>query len=172
MSSEIWNAFDKNRQLLSDQILERDKFPAAYPEELYHLAVNVWVKHRDGDWLLMKRSAEKQHFPNVYEVGAGGSVFYGETSQEAAKRELMEETGLVATSIDYLFSFTEEGHRTHFDTYLALVDGDKAQIIYQMEETDAHIWVKEADLPDFLETHPVFENQKEQVLTYCQSESE
>lgn len=59
MSSEIWNAFDKNRQLLSDQILERDKFPAAYPEELYHLAVNVWVKHRDGDWLLMKRSAEK-----------------------------------------------------------------------------------------------------------------
>lgn len=167
MGPEIWNTFDKNRQLLSDQIPERDKFPAAYPEELYHLAVNVWVKHQDGDWLLMKRSAEKQHFPNVYEVGAGGSVFYGETSQEAAKRELMEETGLVATRIDYLFSFTEEEHRTHFDTYLALVEGDKAQIIYQMEETDAHIWVKEADLPDFLATHPVFENQKQQVLAYC-----
>lgn len=172
MTSEIWNAYDKEGRLLPDDILERSQFPVGYSKELYHLAVNVWVKHQDGDWLLMKRSATKSHFPNIYEVGAGGSVLYGETSQEAAQRELVEETGLTATSMHHLFFFTEAEHRTHFDTYLAIVDGDKEKISYQLGETDAHVWVKEAELPIFFNNFPVFENQKEQVLTYCQSESE
>lgn len=172
MSTETWNAFDAQGQLLLGQVIEREKFPTDYPDTMYHLAVNVWVKHLDGDWLLMRRSAAKSHFPHTYEVGAGGSVLYGESSQAAAKRELLEETGLVASSIHHLFFFTEAEHRTHFDVYLALVAGEKDKIVYLLEETDAHQWVREEDLPAFFDSHSVFEGQKNQVLAYCQSEKE
>lgn len=161
---EVWDAYDRDRQMLANQTLERSKFP--YDEEMYHLAVNVWVQHEDGDWLFMKRSSLKEHYPDVYEVGAGGSVIQGETSLEAAKRELIEETGMSADQLDFLFSFTEMEHKTHFDTYLARVSCDKDAVSYQKEETDGHCWVASKVVPEFLSTYPVFENQSQQLLEH------
>ncbi|MBY5033828.1 NUDIX hydrolase [Streptococcus gallolyticus] len=160
---ERWNAFDKDGQLVENRILDRADWPTE--DEIYHLAVNVWVQHEDGDWLFVRRSPKKSHFPLYYEAGAGGSVLLGEASQEAALRELQEETGLKASTVDFLFRFTEEQHRTHFDVYLAKITGKK-DVSYQISETDAHVWVAEKKVPNFLETHQVFTNQKEQILAY------
>lgn len=162
--AEVWNGFDKERNLVEGRVLDRADWP--YDDDIYHLAVNVWVKHVDGDWLFMRRSPEKSHFPLYYEAGAGGSVLLGESSKQAAYRELLEETGLVADQLQLLFSFTEEQYRTHFDSFLATVSGNKEEIHYQLTETDQHIWVKEENLSDFLENHLVFSNQKKQILTY------
>lgn len=163
---EQWDAYDAQRQLLIGRMLERSSFP--YVEEVYHLAVNVWVRHVDGDWLFMKRAANKAHFPNVYEAGAGGSVLRGELSIDAAQRELMEETGLVADQLEFLFSFTEKEYLTHFDTYLAYVSGEKDALTYQTNETAEHVWIPTQKLASFLESEPVFTNQKRQLLHYIE----
>jgi len=49
---------------------------------------------KGGKILIMKRSPKKDLHPSEWEANVGGHVSYGETYEAAAKRELMEETGL------------------------------------------------------------------------------
>lgn len=167
---EVWDAYDQNRTKLEGVRLDRSAFP--YKEGYYHLAVNAWVQDQDGAWLFMKRSSDKEHYPNVYELGAGGSVLKGENSWQAAQREVQEETGLVPSELEFLFSFTQREYLTHFDTFLVKLDQKEPAVAYQEGETDDHIWVNDEELEDFFSNHLVFENQKKQLLTYCQEKSQ
>ena len=65
------------------------------PSGVYHLVCDVIVRHTDGTYLLMQRDPRKHH-GLMWEATAGGSALSGETPLECAKRELREETGVVA----------------------------------------------------------------------------
>lgn len=153
---EVWNAYDINRQKLP-HLLVRDQ---PIPDGQFHLCVNVFVRHSDGDFLFMHRSPKKRQYPNYYELGAGGSVLAEEDSYNAALRELQEETGLVPTSIQLVNQETLLEEQCHFDYYEAIVDGDKTDITYQIGETDGHIWVSLEKLEEFIENYDVFNDQK------------
>ena len=47
----------------------------------------------------MKRSSQKELYPNYFEFGAGGSVLAGEDRLSAVLREFKVETGLVPRQI-------------------------------------------------------------------------
>ena len=51
--TEIWNAYDLNRNQLPHLLVRGEKIP----EGQFHLCVNVLVRHLDGDILFMRRSA-------------------------------------------------------------------------------------------------------------------
>ena len=55
--------------------------------------------HNDGDYLVMQRDFSKPNFGGYYEATAGGSALKGEDKITCAKRELLEETGIVADSL-------------------------------------------------------------------------
>jgi len=61
----------------------------------FYLTVKGIVE-RDGKILVLKRSALDDHLPGVWET-PGGGVDKEESPQEALKREILEETGLVVT---------------------------------------------------------------------------
>jgi len=61
----------------------------------FYLTVKGIVE-RDGKILVLKRSALDDHLPGVWET-PGGGVDKEESPQEAFKREILEETGLVVT---------------------------------------------------------------------------
>jgi len=61
----------------------------------FYLTVKGIVE-RDGKILVLKRSALDDHLPEVWET-PGGGVDREENPQEALKREILEETGLVVT---------------------------------------------------------------------------
>lgn len=86
---ELWDIYDENRQLTGK--LHKRGTPLASGE--YHLVVHIWVRNKNGDFLITKRAADKMPFPGCWEC-TGGSALAGENSLEAALRETKEETGI------------------------------------------------------------------------------
>lgn len=72
-------------------------------------AVIVVIKDREGNYFVHQRNSNKKTFPNLFGLGAGGHIEENETKEEAAKRELFEETGL-KTELKYLFHKTYVGN--------------------------------------------------------------
>lgn len=85
---ELWDVYDADR--CQTGRLHKRSDPMGDGE--YHLVVYVWIKNRDGEYLLTKRSPNKG-FPNMWEC-TGGSALAGDDSLSAALREVREETGL------------------------------------------------------------------------------
>jgi len=54
----------------------------------------VFVKNSSGKIMICKRGPNKKNDPNKYDLSACGNVDAGETYEQAAARELMEETGI------------------------------------------------------------------------------
>lgn len=161
---EYWDTYNEQRERQGD-FLKRGQ-PIA--EGQYHLCVNVFVRHIDGEFLLMHRSPKKEIHPNYYEFGAGGSVLAGEDSMTAAYRELWEETGLIPRELQLIEKVTSSNDRCHFDFYEAIVA--EKTVRYQESETDGHIWLKSSELRYFMDRYPVFQNQKQIVEQLIQSE--
>ncbi len=64
--------------------------------KLLHRAVHVFLLRPDGYLLLHKRSPTKEEFPSVWTSSCSGHVSSGESYDETAPRELMEELGIQA----------------------------------------------------------------------------
>ncbi|MEM2183393.1 MAG: NUDIX domain-containing protein [Candidatus Bathyarchaeia archaeon] len=63
---------------------------------LIHRSVYVIVLNDRGEVFLQRRSMNKDLYPGLYACSATGHVEYGESYEEAARRELMEELGINA----------------------------------------------------------------------------
>jgi isopentenyldiphosphate isomerase len=73
--------------------VERDR---AHAEGILHRSGIVFLKRSDGRVLIQHRSPSKRIFPDRYDASAAFHVTFGETYEEAALRELAEETGVSA----------------------------------------------------------------------------
>ena len=95
-----------------------------HSKKLLHRSVYVFVINSEGKLLLQKRSMSKDLYPGYYTGSATGHVDYGETYEEAAHRELIEELGIDGELV-YLGkfrTFTEEENEISA-LYLLLFDG-------------------------------------------------
>ena len=92
------------------------------------IAVDCVVFDEKNRILLIRR--KNYPFEGLYAL-PGGFVEYGETTEDAAARELLEETGLVAKSIKFIgvYSRPERDPRGHVISvaYLASVDSPDAK---------------------------------------------
>lgn len=59
-----------------------------------HPVVHLHVLNHKGELLLQKRSATKDIQPGKWDTSVGGHVSYGESVEEALKREVFEEIGI------------------------------------------------------------------------------
>lgn len=146
-----WDAYLANGQK-TGRILTRGQ---SIPDDLYHLAVDCLVQHVDNDILFVQRHLEKESFPGFFEASAGGSALYGEDSEQAVRRELLEETGLVPVELTFSKRTVYKDDNCIMDSYLALVNSPKDAITLQNSETISYQWVAKEKLKAFLETHPV-----------------
>jgi isopentenyldiphosphate isomerase len=61
---------------------------------LIHRSVHVLVLGTDGRMLLQKRALAKDTQPGKWDTSVGGHVGFGQSYEEAARREALEELGL------------------------------------------------------------------------------
>lgn len=105
------------------------------------VCVGVIVLNQNGEMLLMR----SHKFGHRWIV-PGGGIEWGEKGEEAAKREVLEETGLHITDVTFLKAeecifpeeFHKEQHFIFFDYYAKTTDA----AVTLNEEAQEYRWVK------------------------------
>lgn len=108
----------------------------------WHKSVHVWILNSNNELLLQKRSKNKETFPNKWAISIAGHVKAGETSLEAAKREVKEEINLSIQDNELIKLFSlkrAQPYKDSFlnvydDVYLLQMDLDISKTIVQKEE--------------------------------------
>jgi len=102
------------RELLSEKRNMRE--PVKNKKEY----ADVVVRNQKGDILLLQRSYQDNFMPGKWGL-PGGNIEPGESSEEAAQRELAEETCLTDIPLKYLATVEKDNCRIHY--YEAFLDG-------------------------------------------------
>ena len=136
---EYWDVYDKDKNKL-DKVVTRGE---TLKDNEYHLVVCVWIRNSEGKFLISQRSANKKH-PLLWEA-SGGSALKGETSLDAALREIKEEVGIMLDpNKGKLFGSTIRNYPNCSDIYdVWLFENNTpiADLILQKEEVNDAKWV-------------------------------
>lgn len=113
----------------------------------YFLHVIVLLRGRGGKYLLQQRSVQKRYYPGKWDV-TGGGVISGETSLDAAAREVHEEIGLKFELNRFVFGgrIMQSGD-SFFDMYGINGDFAEEDCVLHEAEVDA---VRLVDYDEFL----------------------
>ena len=133
---ELWDVYDVDRCLTGNTMMRGEPFE----KEAYHLVVHICIFNSDGKLLIQQRQTFKHGWSGKWDVTCGGSALKGESSREAAHRELLEEVG-----IDIDFSNVRPHLTVNFehgfdDIYLLERDIDESKLKLQYEEVKAVRW--------------------------------
>ncbi|MCR5271780.1 MAG: NUDIX hydrolase [Lachnospiraceae bacterium] len=132
---ELVDIYDDNR-VKTGEVIDRTTKLEKGKYILYVLAI---VKNNEGRYLVTRRSLDKKWAAGKWEIPGGGTKA-GETSLEAVKREVFEETGLDVSLCDarvvYSYKNEDEGGDNYFvDMYLIEKDFSKEDVKCDMTET-------------------------------------
>jgi len=148
---ELWDIYDKHK-VRTGRTMERNQFTLADDE--YHLTVLGVIVRPDGRFLITKRVMTKAWAPGWWEV-SGGAAQAGEDSEDAVRREILEETGLDVSGADggYMFTYHREnpgeGDNYFVDIYRYMMDVDEKDIRLQEEETDGYLFATAGEIAEF-----------------------
>ena len=138
---ELWDVLDGERRALN-RTHERGK---PIPPGEYHTVVSVWTVDSRGNILLTLRDPGKEVYPNRWE-NTGGSALAGETSRQAAVRELAEETGIAASQDELTLLRTLRTGDAFCDYYAIHKDVPLSELTLQPGETVDARYVTLAEL--------------------------
>ena len=157
---ELWDAYTKAGELAGCDLVRGESIPSG----LYHLVCDIIVRHIDGSILLMQRDYNKDILPGAFEVSAGGSVIKGETAEQAAMRELAEETGIHVQTLLPLYRTVSEGSHAIHHGYLCVTDCEKSAIVLQPGETIGWKWLEKDAFLSFIESDAYDLAQRQRLL--------
>jgi len=76
--------------------------------KLLHPVVHIHIFNEKGELYLQKRSIHKDIQPGKWDTAVGGHIDYGETIEEALRREVREELGIVDFTPQFLTNYIFE----------------------------------------------------------------
>lgn len=144
--AERFDLYDVNRNRTGKTLERGNKVPEGY----YRLVVHVCIFGSDGRMLIQKRQPFKNGWAGMWDITAGGSALAGDTSQQAASRELKEEVG-----IDYDLNGVRPAMTIYFDggfndIYTINMDVDIDSLQLQKAEVEQVKWATEEEILEML----------------------
>ena len=147
---ELWDVYDCNREK-TGRTHERGK-PMSPGD--YHVVVHIWIQNSKGEFLITKRSPNKVD-PDIWEC-TGGSAIAGDTSLDAALREVKEETGLTLDPDKgkIIFSYKRDKYNIpdFCDVWLFRQDFPLSDVVLQEGETCDAKWATEEEIKSMIST--------------------
>lgn len=140
--TEIWDIYDADRQL-TGRTVERGK-PLRADE--YHTIIHVCVFSPDGKLLIQQRNAHKRGWSGLWDVTAGGAALAGESSGEAAERELFEEIGLRLPLADKRPTLTINYEAGFDDYYIVEAEPLLEDLVLQSTEVQDVRWADKEEV--------------------------
>ena len=154
-------------------VLNADGTPTGYAcgrtkvhaEGLWHRTVHIWAFDRKGRILFQLRSRVKESNPGLYDTSCAGHISAGDSSLNAAVRELREELGITKSSRDlkYLFEAAHESvlnggaylDNEYYDVYkITLSDSEIDSLVPQPGEVDGFVWMTREEFFAKHKIHP------------------
>lgn len=126
--SEVWDVYNEYKELTG----RTAKSNSELSDKEYHLIVNVWIYNSKGEFLVQKRSMNKDGYPGLY-AAHGGSVLSGESSVDGAVREVYEEIGISINRQELLLVESMLWNNGIFDNYIV-----RSEIDIDMTRIDAN----------------------------------
>lgn len=140
--NELWDLYTKDREKTGKVHRRGDPLE----EGEYHLVVHICIFNSKNELLIQQRQPFKKGWPNMWDLTAAGSALQGESSWQAAEREVAEEIGLKIDlsnkrpifSINFVHGFD--------DYYLLEQEVDIVSLHLQEEEVQAVRWVSKEEV--------------------------
>lgn len=122
-----------------------------------HRTVHIWIVNSRKQVLLQKRAADKETNPGLWDLSCAGHIVHGETSLEAAVKEIAEELGIQIPPADLVYVFSARSVQSH----------QNGQII-DNEIRDVYLVQKDIPLRDFrIQTEEVAEIAYMSLSDFC-----
>lgn len=139
---ELWDLYDIDRipthyTARRGEKLDRDE---------YHMVIHVCIFNSEGKMLIQQRQSTKRGWPDRWDVTCGGCAVAGETSRQAAARELFEELGIKLSFKNLRTAVTVNFNNGFDDFYLINLDVDENTLKLQAEEVQAVRWASQDEI--------------------------
>lgn len=146
---EYWDIYDKDRVFQNRTIRRGDPFQ---PGE-YYVCCEVWFQNSNGELLVTQRHPGKKA-GGLWEF-VGGGVLAGETTAQAAVREVKEETGISIAEEELTLLFVHQQKNYFMDIYLVKKDVDIQDLTLDERETVDAKWVSPEELQAMIDARQV-----------------
>lgn len=146
MDFEKWDVLDENGNLTGKTTF-RGKCILRSGE--YHLVVHIWIVSKSGAFLIQRRSDTKKLMPGEW-AATGGAAISGETSFEAARRELFEELGIKRDSETLEKLMRIKRRNSLLDVWITSCDEGLDKLILQKSEVAEVKWIKRQELENMI----------------------
>lgn len=137
VKEEYWDVYTKDRIRTGRLHRRGDKMKKGN----YHLVVHVCIFNSKNQLLIQQRQPFKKGWPNMWDLSVGGSAVAGDSSSQAAEREVMEELGLKLDLSEYRPVFTMNFSDGFDDYYIVKKDVKLSELRLQEEEVQRVRWV-------------------------------
>ena len=135
----------------------------------YFLGVHIYIYDSRGRFLLQQRAENKSFRPGEWDIHMGHAMT-GETSLEAACRELEEELGVGFTpeQMIHVARTVWKQNNSLVDIYFIQADLDETRLHLQKEEVISAKWVKKEEMISFIRAMSSYrpEHYRQIVLQY------
>jgi len=144
---EIWDIYDKNRNKTGRTHVRGEKLA----DGDFHMVVFIAVFNTKDEMLIQQRQPFKEGWSGFWDITAGGAAISGDTSQQAASRELFEEVGMKVDFSHITPHFTINTDRAFCDFYLHRQDVDIKSLKLGYDEVAQVKWASKQEIFDMMD---------------------
>ena len=143
--AEYWDLYDADRKPLGRTIKRGD----AFADGEYYVCCEIWIQNSQGQFLMTQRHPDKKA-GGLWEF-TGGGVLAGETTKQAAMRELEEELGIQVKDPEMSLLAVYQQRNYFMDIFVVKKNVDTTTLVLQPEEVVDAKWVSHEDVLKMIE---------------------